>query len=303
VSRPLKIRRIVADSSNSMNPRPARLANNPPNAEFIVYPRKGESVMKSRKFVLPVLSLTAVALFAYATFAGHPQRRQDIVDTAVGAGSFETLVAAVKAAGLVEALKGEGPLTVFAPTDEAFAALPDGTLEALLKDKDALGTILKYHVVPGRVLAKDVVNLHEAETLLGEKVRIDASSAGVKVNDSRVVKTDVLASNGVIHVIDKVLLPPEKKMSTREATMDLIRHAIRRGVPLYNHGHHESCAAIYEVTAKALMHFATDDMPKSIRAGLREAMEKAEHEHDASRRAWILRHGLDSVYQAMSEDI
>jgi len=259
--------------------------------------------MKSRKFGLTVLSLTLVALFSAATFADHPQRGQDIVDTAVGAGSFETLITAVKAAGLVEALKGKGPLTVFAPTDEAFAALPKGTLEALLQDQDALRAILKYHVVPGRVLAGDVVKLDEAETLSGEKVRIEASSAGVKINDSQVIKTDVLASNGVIHVIDKVLLPPDQKTDIREATRDLIRHAIRRGVPLYNHGRHESCAAIYEVTAKALMHFASNDMPRAIRSGLREAMEKADHERDASRRAWILRHGLDSVYRAMSEDL
>jgi transforming growth factor-beta-induced protein len=258
--------------------------------------------MKSRKLFLPVLSAVAFATMAYAAFAAHPQPRKDIVDTAVGAGSFETLVTAVKAAGLVEALKGEGPLTVFAPTDEAFAALPEGTLDALLKDREALGRILKYHVVPGRVLAKDAVKLDAAETLAGERVRIDASSSGVKINQARVVKTDVLASNGVIHVIDKVLLPPPEKMSAREATMDLIRHAIRRGAPLYNHGQHESCAAIYEVTAKSLMHFAADEMPTSVRSSLSEAMSRAENEHDASRRAWILRHGLDAVYHAMSAD-
>lgn len=131
----------------------------------------------------------------------------DIVDTAVGAGSFTTLVAAVKAAGLVETLKGDGPFTVFAPTDEAFAKLPPGTVEALLADKAKLTAILTYHVVPGRVTAADVGGLTTATTVQGGALAID-TSAGVKINDATVVQADVMASNGVIHVIDTVLLPP-----------------------------------------------------------------------------------------------
>ncbi|MBL8620935.1 MAG: fasciclin domain-containing protein [Myxococcales bacterium] len=131
----------------------------------------------------------------------------DIVDTAVGAGSFTTLVAAVQAAGLVDTLKGDGPFTVFAPTDEAFAKLPPGTVEALLKDKAKLTAILTYHVVPGRVTAADVAGLTTATTVQGGALAID-TSAGVKINDATVVKADVMASNGVIHVIDTVLLPP-----------------------------------------------------------------------------------------------
>jgi len=134
--------------------------------------------------------------------------RQDIVDTAVHAGSFKTLAAALEAAGLVEALKGEGPFTVFAPTDEAFARLPEGTLESLLepKNKEKLAGILKYHVVAGNVKAADVVKLKHAETLQGQKVKISATD-GVKINDAKVVKTDIACTNGVIHVIDTVLLP------------------------------------------------------------------------------------------------
>lgn len=134
---------------------------------------------------------------------------QDIVDTAVAAGSFETLVAAVKAADLVEVLKGDGPFTVFAPTDEAFAALPAGTVEDLLKpeNKDKLQAILKYHVVPGRVAASDVVNLTSADTVQGEQLSISASGDAVMINEAKVVKTDVQCSNGIIHVIDKVVLP------------------------------------------------------------------------------------------------
>jgi uncharacterized surface protein with fasciclin (FAS1) repeats len=130
----------------------------------------------------------------------------DIVDTAVSAGSFGTLVAAVKAAGLVETLKGAGPFTVFAPTDEAFAKLPAGTVDALLKDIPKLKKILTYHVVSGKVMAADVVKLKSATTVEGSDVKIDASS-GVKVNDATVTTPDVAADNGVIHIIDTVLIP------------------------------------------------------------------------------------------------
>ncbi|MBD1883815.1 fasciclin domain-containing protein [Microcoleus vaginatus] len=130
----------------------------------------------------------------------------DIVDTAVSAGSFTTLVAAVQAAGLVDTLKGAGPFTVFAPTDEAFAKLPEGTVEALLKDIPKLTKILTYHVVSGKVMAADVVNLKSAKTVEGSEVKIDASN-GVKINDSTVTTADVAADNGVIHIIDSVLLP------------------------------------------------------------------------------------------------
>ena len=131
----------------------------------------------------------------------------DIVDTAVGAGSFNTLVAAVKAAGLVDTLKSPGPFTVFAPTDEAFAKLPAGTVDSLLKDIPQLTKILTYHVVSGKVLSSDVVKLDKATTVEGSDVKIDASNGGVKVNDSTVVTPDIEADNGVIHIIDSVLLP------------------------------------------------------------------------------------------------
>ena len=133
---------------------------------------------------------------------------KDIVDTAVAAGSFKTLAAALKAGGLIEALKSEGPFTVFAPTDEAFAKLPEGTVADLLKpeNKDKLVAILKYNVVAGKVTAADVVKLNAAKTLNGQEVKIDAKS-GVKVNNATVVKADIVTKNGVIHVIDTVLLP------------------------------------------------------------------------------------------------
>jgi len=130
----------------------------------------------------------------------------DIVDTAVKAGSFNTLVAAVKAAGLVDTLKGSGPFTVFAPTDEAFAKLPAGTVDSLLKDIPKLKKILTYHVVSSKVMAADVMKMKSAKTVEGSEVKIDASK-GVKINNSMVTTPDVVADNGVIHIIDTVLMP------------------------------------------------------------------------------------------------
>lgn len=134
---------------------------------------------------------------------------KDIVDTAVGAGQFKTLATALKAAGLVETLKGAGPFTVFAPTDEAFAKLPKGTLEDLLKpeNKAKLTAILTYHVVPGKVMAADVVKVKEAKTVQGGAIKINAMGGKVMVDNATVTKTDISASNGVIHVVDSVLMP------------------------------------------------------------------------------------------------
>jgi len=132
---------------------------------------------------------------------------KDIVEIAVADGRFKTLVTAVKAADLVKTLKGEGPFTVFAPTDEAFAKLPEGTVDALLDDIPKLKSILLYHVVPGKVMAADVVELTEAETAMGDMVSIKVSGDKVMIDDATVVITDIEASNGVIHVIDSVILP------------------------------------------------------------------------------------------------
>jgi uncharacterized surface protein with fasciclin (FAS1) repeats len=150
-------------------------------------------------------ALLALAVTAPAQ-AGAPAALPDVVDTAVAAGSFKTLATALQAAGLVDTLKGPGPFTVFAPTDEAFAKLPAGALEALLKDKQRLVAVLTYHVVPGRVLAADVVKMTAARTVQGGRLAIRADD-GVTVDGANVVKTDIQAGNGVIHVIDAVLMP------------------------------------------------------------------------------------------------
>jgi len=143
-----------------------------------------------------------------AAAPAEAEAMKDIVDIAVADGRFTTLVAAVQAAGLVDTLKGEGPFTVFAPTDDAFAKLPEGTVEALLQDIPQLKNILLYHVVPGKVMAADVVKLQSADTALGKPVTIKVEGDAVMVNDAKVIITDIEASNGVIHVIDTVILPP-----------------------------------------------------------------------------------------------
>lgn len=162
-----------------------------------------------RKSLILTVSLLLSAGLAFAAdkeMPGQDIPGQDIVDTAVAAGSFDTLVAAVKAAGLVDTLKGDGPFTVFAPTDEAFAKLPEGTLEALLADKEKLTAILTYHVVAGRNMASEVVAADSFVTVQGSALSVDTSD-GVRVGSANVVRTDIVTSNGVIHVIDTVLIP------------------------------------------------------------------------------------------------
>ena len=160
-----------------------------------------------------IIFTACIGLVATNAFAGgHKTATPDIVDVAIANGSFNTLVAAVKAADLVGALKGEGPFTVFAPTDEAFASLPEGTVENLLKpeNKEQLTSILLYHVVSGKVMKSDLNGTINADTLQGDSVEIVNKWSNVTVNNAKVVAADVAASNGVIHVIDTVLLPPAK---------------------------------------------------------------------------------------------
>ncbi|MCG7391806.1 fasciclin domain-containing protein [Microvirga sp. ACRRW] len=161
------------------------------------------------KFEIRNLAIATVAALGIVA-GGSSARAADIVDTAVSAGQFKTLAAALTQAGLVSTLKGSGPFTVFAPTDAAFAKLPAGTVENLLKpeNKDKLTAILTYHVVPGKVTAADVVKLQQAKTVNGKALKVSAKGSGVMINDANVTKTDIAASNGVIHVVDTVILPP-----------------------------------------------------------------------------------------------
>ncbi|MGO4386371.1 fasciclin domain-containing protein [Microvirga sp. 2YAF29] len=161
------------------------------------------------KFEIRNLAIATVAALGIVA-GGSSARAADVVDTAVAAGQFKTLAAALTEAGLVSTLKGSGPFTVFAPTDAAFAKLPAGTVENLLKpeNKDKLTAILTYHVVPGRVMAADVVKLQQAKTVNGKTLKVSTKGSGVMINDANVTKADIAASNGVIHVVDTVILPP-----------------------------------------------------------------------------------------------
>ena len=165
--------------------------------------------MSFRKTSLFMMFATSILVAASAFAGNYGKKKADIVDTAVAAGSFNTLAAALEAGDLIGTLKSDGPFTVFAPTDEAFAKLPAGTVESLLlpENKDQLVEILTYHVVPGKVKAADVVKLSSASTANGSDVSIRVQDESVFINDSRVVATDISASNGVIHVVDTVILP------------------------------------------------------------------------------------------------
>ncbi len=166
--------------------------------------------MKTIKILFTMMLALSFALSVKAS-------DKNIVEVAVEAGNFNTLATALTEADLVDALKGDGPFTVFAPTDEAFAKLPEGALEGLLNDKEALKQVLLYHVVEGNVMASDVVKIDEASTLSGKNVNVKVDDNGVMLNNSKVVTTDIKASNGVIHVIDTVLLPPSEEKEAKSS--------------------------------------------------------------------------------------
>ena len=167
------------------------------------------SMNQSLRVMSLVASVAILLSLSLGAFANTKPASQDIVDTAVSAGSFKTLVAALQAAGLVDTLKGKGPFTVFAPTDEAFAKLPPGTVEDLLKpeNKEKLVAILTYHVVPGTDFASQIAKMKSVKTVNGQTLAISVDGSTVMVGNAKVIKTDILCSNGVIHVIDSVLLP------------------------------------------------------------------------------------------------
>lgn len=222
---------------------------------------------------------------------------KDIVQTAQLAGQFKTLLAAADAAGLVEALKGgDGELTLFAPTDEAFAALPAGTVEDLLKpeNRQRLQAILKYHVLPRRI----TVTSYSAETLQGDTLEI-RPIGGVQINEATIALADVKCTNGVVHVIDRVLLPELPEPTPSREAMAVIEVAIERGVPLFNNGSPEACAAVYEVAARSLMTGHRDAIGQAGRDRLAKALEAIRTNHSHRRQAWILRHALDDVYSRL----
>ncbi len=242
------------------------------------------------------VALAAMTLAAPA-YAGHHGKKQDVVDTAASAGTFETLIAAAKAAGLVDALKSDGPLTVFAPTDDAFSALPAGTIETLLQpeNKDQLATILKFHVVAGDLGSQDLADGARLETLAGIGAEISQTEGGFNIENARIVTTDIDVSNGVIHVIDRVILPP--KQMSRTGSAGAIRDAIDRGVPMFNHGNMQGTVAVYRAVSEQLMR--EGNLTAEERARLDVGLMEAANAHNSRAAAWQLRYALDDVSDSL----
>jgi uncharacterized surface protein with fasciclin (FAS1) repeats len=223
----------------------------------------------------------------------------DIPTTASKAGAFNTLVAAVQAAGLAEALSGDGPFTVFAPTDEAFAKLPAGTVESLLKkeNRGKLVEILKYHVVPGRVYATDAVQAGIAETLQGGTIAIQLRDGQAMINEAKLVGTDVDASNGVIHVIDSVILPEEDSQARVPSAREMIVAAINTGSPLYNAHKPGECADVYMETVGKLMKMEESGISHRTMRVMKQAMQKCKSTSCEHTQSWALRRALDMAYR------
>jgi hypothetical protein len=196
---------------------------------------------------------------------------------------------------LVDTLKGKGPFTVFAPTDEAFAKLPKGTVASLLKpeNKQKLVDILTYHVVSGKVKAKKAAKLDSAKTVNGAKITIKLSGKTLMINQAKVVKADIKTSNGIIHVIDAVLLPTPKKVSGN--TNHILKQAIHKGVPMFNSGHHSQTAALYMKAGNDVLGQCSSSVCSSAANTIKTAMHKAKAEHCPTSQAWIMRHAFDRV--------
>ena len=247
---------------------------------------------------MKIVTTSLVALLAFASLGSAEKKQKlDIVDTAVAAGSFNTLAAALKAGGLVDALKGDGPFTVFAPTDEAFAKLPKGTVETLLKpeNKSKLVDILTYHVVSGRVPSKKAVKLDSATALNKKSIKLEVKDGSLYLNSSKVVKADIKCSNGVIHVIDSVLIPSAGGKTGKNRTDDLMVAAIEKGVKLFNHGQHGACADIYEMAALAGLKMDSKALSSDRKAILTTALKASQSSQCDTTRAWTMRRALDRI--------
>ena len=251
--------------------------------------------MKSIKTMGVVALALAFTLPVAQAGTSKKMQSKNIVETAVAAGDFNTLIAAAKAAGLAGALSGKGPLTVFAPTDDAFNALPAGTIESLLRpeNKDELAQILKYHVIAGRVGSEALADGAQLETLAGTTATVSAAESGFNIQGARIVATDIDASNGVVHVIDRVILPP--KQMARNGSVTIISKAISHGVPMFNEGNAAATVAVYTMAAESLLSLASEEMNEMEINRLERGLNEARHSGNASEQAWALRYALDDV--------
>jgi transforming growth factor-beta-induced protein len=257
----------------------------------------------------PALLVGAMVIATGAVLAQGSGGRT-VVDVVSTDARFSTLAKAATAAELIEPLGGEGPITVFAPTDSAFAKVDKATLESLLKpeNRDRLRGVLTYHVVPGRLTGADLVSRSGATTLNGQLVGFTFVDGTLRVNGARVTQIDVNTSNGVVHVIDGVLIPPVAEAAAEPApissgamaALELIDRAIRRGVPLFNEGQVEACLAVYGITCRALIGLGANDIPAEVVRDIKGAIDEANNEHDPSEQAWILRRALDRASETLS---
>jgi uncharacterized surface protein with fasciclin (FAS1) repeats len=228
---------------------------------------------------------------------------KDIVDTAVAAGDFKILAKALQAAGLDKALKGKGPFTVFAPTDKAFMRLPKGTLETLLKpeNKSQLTSILTYHVVAGNVDGATAATLKEAKTLNGEKLKIQFKNAALYLNKSRITATDIKATNGVIHVIDSVLIPKNLKPTSTVAvgkdavSEKILTDAIDVGVDLFNDDNEKACAAVYKIAVMAVLEIKPMALDKRDLASIKDTLATVNTSENQRENAWALRRVMNAI--------
>jgi len=281
------------------------LALHPPRTARRMAPRPPRGTPSHHRTPEPAMQITALlatvavaATIALPVRAQHPASGPSIPQVAKTAGQFTTLLAAVDAAGLTETLLGRGPFTLLAPTDEAFARLPNGAVGDLLKpeNRETLRTILTYHVIAGRVTAAQVRNLTSATTVAGQDVRISNGNE-LRINDAVVRIADIPASNGIIHVIDRVLMPTGTRSAGLGSALELLDLAIERGVPLFNDGQPESTVAIYEVASRALLALGTT-VPDDGRRALRTALGRTGG--SIRDRAFTLRGGLDEARRALT---
>lgn len=244
--------------------------------------------------------ITLTLIFTVLFLPSFAAPKKDIVDTAVEVGSFNTLVSAVQAAGLVETLKGDGPFTVFAPTDKAFEKFWPETLKNLLQpeNRDKLRMLLTYHVLPGKVNAKKAKKLGTAEPLSGGSFELSVKNNNLFINYAKVVKANIKTSNGIVHAIDSVLIPNVVKQTSSiqpSNTDQIIKKAIHKGVPMFNSGHHATTAALYMKAGDEILDQCPSSACSASMSKIKTAMQQASAAGCPSSQAWIMRNAFDEV--------
>lgn len=244
--------------------------------------------------------ITLTLIFTVLLLPTFAAPEKDIVDTAIEAGSFNTLVSAVQAAGLVETLKGDGPFTVFAPTDKAFEKFWPETLKNLLQpeNRDKLRMLLTYHVLPGKVNAKKAKKLGTAEPLSGGSFELSVKNNNLFINYAKVVKANIKTSNGIVHAIDSVLIPNvvNQTSSIQSSNTDqIIKKAIHKGVPMFNSGHHATTAALYMKAGDEILDQCPSSACSASMSKIKTAMQQASTAGCPTSQAWIMRNAFDEV--------